>query len=520
MANLLGAGPIPGGSGPRVARTFQIALSLTFLVAWLSLGSQVEVLIGSRGLLPFESLIEILAERRPDLPFAELPTWLRFLPSDFALRGGVALGVLLSLMSLVGVAARPAFALNVFGYLGYVVACREFLAFQWDNLLLELGALAVFLPGAERARFVHFCFRIALFKLYFESGLAKYQSHLGDWHDGSAMTFYYETAPLPTPLAWYAHHLPEAWHRVESWFTLAFELGVPWLAFAGRRPRLACFGILSAFQLVNIATANYGFFSYLALALGLFLLDDRDIEGVGRLFGRLLARWRSRAHLLRWPMARTRLARRRLRAFRRSLTWSPRTDEGQTAKFIVRLGLATLLGGLYLSISLFDGIHRFWPEGPDPTPFPALRAAHRPFRLVNTYHLFGHITRDRIEATFETFDGTEWTAHDLHYKPGDPSRPPPFVAPHQPRVDFQLWFYGLRHDRPPPSYVHALLSRLCDDPEAVSPLFRGPLPEQPVAARVAFYQYAFTTPEDRRRTGRWWTREDTGAPRARMCRAP
>src|SRR5256885_8382782 len=45
--------------------------------------------------------------------------------------------------------------------------------------------------------FAHLLLRVLLFKLYFESGIAKWQSGLHDWHDGSAMTFYYETAPLP-----------------------------------------------------------------------------------------------------------------------------------------------------------------------------------------------------------------------------------------------------------------------------------------------------------------------------------
>ena len=85
------------------------------------------------------------------------------------------------------------------------------------------------------APLVHFLFRLVLFKLYFESGVAKWQSDLGDWQDGSAMTYYYETAPLPTWLAFTAHHLPVWWHHLESRATLALELAVPFLIF-GPRP--------------------------------------------------------------------------------------------------------------------------------------------------------------------------------------------------------------------------------------------------------------------------------------------
>ena len=34
-------------------------------------------------------------------------------------------------------------------------------------------------------------------------------------------------------------------------------------------------------------------------------------------------------------------------------------------------------------------------------------------------------------------------AYDFLYKPGNISGPPPFVAPHQPRLDWQMWFAAL-----------------------------------------------------------------------------
>ncbi len=120
-----------------------------------------------------------------------------------------------------------------------------------------------------------------LFKLYFESGVAKWQSDLGDWQDGSAMTYYYETAPLPTWLAFTAHHLPVWWHHFESRATLALELGVPFLIFGPRRARLLAAFVFSFFQICNAATANYGFFCYLAAALNVFLLDDVDVDRAG-----------------------------------------------------------------------------------------------------------------------------------------------------------------------------------------------------------------------------------------------
>jgi len=98
--------------------------------------------------------------------------------------------------------------------------------------------------------------------------------------DGSAMTYYYETAPIPTAVGWFAHALPAGWHHFESWATLALELGVPFLVFLWRPFRLAAAAAFSVFQLLNIATANYGFFAYLALTLNILLLDDADVEAL------------------------------------------------------------------------------------------------------------------------------------------------------------------------------------------------------------------------------------------------
>ena len=165
------------------------------------------MLIGSHGLLPVADYIEA-ARAEPGVSLFDLPTLAWWFHADGALTAGVVLGVLLSLGALGGVARRLCFALSTLLYLSYVFVARDFLSFQWDNLLLECGFLAVFPHTDAPAPIAHFLFRLVLFKLYVESGIAKWQSPIRDWHDGSAMTYYYETSPLPTWLAWYAHHLP------------------------------------------------------------------------------------------------------------------------------------------------------------------------------------------------------------------------------------------------------------------------------------------------------------------------
>jgi hypothetical protein len=96
----------------------------------------------------------------------------------------------------------------------------------------------------------------------------------------------------------------------------------------------------------------------------------------------------------------------------------------------------------------------------------------------------------------------------MWYKPGPLDRAPPFVAPHQPRVDFRLWFFGLGFRRGVPEYAGVLLHRMCTDPEAVQPLFTSSLPEHPEAVRIVFGRYRFTSFGDE--GDAWWTRSWIG----------
>jgi hypothetical protein len=463
-------------SGPVVARLFHRLLALVFLDAWLSLGAQVHVLIGARGLMPIG---KFLGQARQQLSFAEFPTLLWLDASDRALTVGVILGVLSSLLALAGVVPRIFAAVQVVLYLSYVNAARTFLYFQWDSLLLECAFFSIFLPRDRRTWWIHTLFRLILFKLYWESGIAKWQSRIHDWQDGSAMSYYYETAPLPTALAWYMHHLPAWWHAFESRATLILELAVPFTIFAGARAiRWTGAIALSGFQIINVATANYGFFCYLAVALHLFLLDDAD---VARALGWLRAR-------LRRPMP-------------------PSIATASARRLRARRALAIAAMMLFVVISAIDGLISFAATDRLLAMLWPLQRVYAPWHIINTYHLFGSITRTRIEPELQTSDdGEHWIAHDLHHKPGDPHRRPDWVAPHQPRVDFRLWFYGLGYRTGAPEYVAILFERLCRDPAAVQPLFRDRLPPHPRAARLVFWQYHFSTASERREHGIWWTR--------------
>jgi hypothetical protein len=140
-----------------------------------------------------------------------------------------------------------------------------------------------------------------------------------------------------------------------------------------------------------------------------------------------------------------------------------------------------------------------------------------PLHLVNTYGAFGSITRDRNEIVIEGTDdetltpSSVWRAYEFNGKPGDPARRAPQVAPYHLRLDWLMWFAAMSTPSEHPWFA-ALLTRLLQGDRATLSLLRSnPFPDHPPRhVRAQCYAYRFTTPEERRRTGRWWNRELLG----------
>jgi hypothetical protein len=135
-----------------------------------------------------------------------------------------------------------------------------------------------------------------------------------------------------------------------------------------------------------------------------------------------------------------------------------------------------------------------------------------PFRSINSYGLFAVMTKDRPEIIVEASnDGRDWKEYEFPHKPGDLQRRPSFVAPHQPRLDWQMWFAALGNVRQNPWFVNFCVRLLQGSPEVLALLEKNPFPDQPPKyVRAKVYDYQFTSKEERRRTGAWWRRERKG----------
>ncbi|MCH7762055.1 lipase maturation factor family protein [candidate division TA06 bacterium] len=494
------------GSGRvRVIGLFLSLLGVVHFFAFFSLALQVRGLMGSEGIFPIPHIpfqFSISNFKFFISTFHEFPTLFLFSSNDLFLQGSTYIGLLLSLLLIIGYRTRPVLILLWILYLSYVTGGRGFFNFQWDNLLLEATFLAIFLPSRrgpfwrrsplekflstqkriEPHPLIIFLFQWLLFRLMFESGLSKVLVPNGGWLDLTAMSFYYETAPLPTLLGWVFHNFPDGFHKIETVLALSSELIIPFFIFATHRVRGSIFLLFSLFQVGIFLTGNYGFFNLLSLALGVFFLDDGHIE------------WAMKKIWLR-----ERLVQDQSQLFNRLHQILP-----SPAKIVV---------GILLVLTIFEGILRFGPTGSYQRIIFKIRSVYAPFRIANVYHLFAHVTRERVEVEIQgTMDGKEWKIYEFRHKPGDLKRAPTFVAPHQPRVDFQLWFFTLSRDSSRHQYFNQLLYNLCHRPRSHNRLFRvNPFSESPPSTiRLAFYRYTMTDWETLKKKGTYWNREFLG----------
>jgi hypothetical protein len=391
-------------------------------------------------------------------------------------------------------------------YLSLAIAGQVFLNFQWDVLLLETGFLAIFIvpwrlwprdlllwpkrktpvTGSPVSRVGLFLLKLLLFKLMLMSGIVKLTSgddswgwvdHSFHWSALTALDYHYWTQPLPTVFAWWADKSSEWFKHFSVAFCLAVEVIVPFFIWAPRRPRLVAAGLMIFLQIVIALTGNYCFFNLLTIALCLLLIDDSAIASLRR------------------------------GALRRQVseTETPRCRNNPVP---VYAGIAVIV--VTLPINGWLIFSAFKPESQPPAWLTTIYERFEAFRIVNGYGLFRVMTKDRYEIVIEgSRDGIDWAPYEFKWKPGNVKRAPGWCAPHQPRLDWQMWFAALESPQQNP-WLLGLLGRLLEGSRDVTGLLaRNPFPDKPPRyIRAMFYRYRFTTVEERRQTGAWWKREE------------
>ncbi|XP_022375003.1 lipase maturation factor 2 isoform X2 [Enhydra lutris kenyoni] len=399
--------------------------------------------------------------------------------------------------------------------------------------------------------------RWLLFRLMFASGVVKLTSRCPAWWGLTALTYHYETQCLPTPASWFAHHLPVWLHRLSVVATFLIEIAVPPLFFAPvRRLRLAAFYSQVLLQVLIIITGNYNFFNLLTLVLTTALLDDGHLTAES---GDSHCRKRPTS----WPRALLAvlsllleftvyglLAHGTVHYFGLEVDWEQHAVHSRTSE--CQLGGQRTEAGLFLLTPLFFGSLYLPPvfpvaedgdpahhvaggglprlgtaDGPLEVPYSYIEpsshghlwsGAHRLFgtvehlQLANSYGLFRRMTGlgGRPEVVLEgSYDGRRWTEIEFMYKPGNVSRPPPVVVPHQPRLDWQMWFAALGPHTHSPWFT-SLVLRLLQGKDPVVRLIQNdvakyPFHKQPPTyVRAQRYKYWFSQPGEQ---SQWWRRQ-------------
>jgi hypothetical protein len=454
---------------------FARALGAVLLIAFISLGVQAEGLFGSHGVVPIESFVA--SAKRAGHAFWDHPSLFWWSADDAMITAVWIAGAVAASALLVGWVPKIALAVCWSAYVSFVSLGWPFMSFQWDTLLLEASFTAFFFvpwrlwdrPGAhfDPHPVARWALWWLLFRLVFRSAYVKLASGDVSWADMSALTYHYWTQPLPNPFGWYANLLPGWFQKLSCVVMFIVELGAPFLIWIPKAwTRCTAALTITALMLLIALTGNYGFFNLLTIVLCIPLIDDGVLR---RLLPSRFESVAQRDRDSRWN------------------AWP-----GVAPALVIALTAAIFFTGTF---------------GDRP---PAWLGPVYRFGTFNNYGLFAVMTTERPEIELEgTLDGETWTPYVFAYKPGRLDRAPPWVAPHQPRVDWQMWFAALGDARRNP-WLGSFIRRLLEgEPAVVGLLGENPFEEEPPKQiRALIYRYEPTTLEERADTGNWWKRGD------------
>lgn len=458
-------------------------LGLAYLATFVSLWTQLGGLLGRNGISPAGRLLDTMGFLSGIERFWMFPTVFWFDSGDTFLHVACLAGIAASVALLVGVAPPLALLTAWVVHLSFVTVGAEFVRFQSDVMLLEIGFFAVLLapmqlfprPSNERAPSIVMVWllRLTLFRVLLTSGMALLFELRRQGID--ALSFSFEGQTMPTPLGWYAHQLP-GW--VGQGFAVAFlvaAFAIPFTIILPRRFRATACVALCLFQMA-LVLGGYPFLQgLLTVALSILLIDD--------------AQWARRVS--RVLERRYRIA----RATRRALP-----GRAFAAGMVAAVALVVSAG--QISVAALG-------EQETPARMRAVLRLVEPFHLVNRYDAFAHQTDRRTEIILEgSYDGRTWRAYEFRWKPGDTTRPLPWLEPGLGRLESQLVFAAATDVERNPWVVDLMERLLAGSPEVLALLEDNPFPRTPpMFVRAMRYEYRFSSLHAQRLFGHWWTRD-------------
>ncbi|MGI9534817.1 MAG: lipase maturation factor family protein [Thermodesulfobacteriota bacterium] len=460
------------------------------MFAFLSYWVQLPGLVGENGILPAKILLEAASYNLEEKAYYYFPTLAWLSSSDSFLNTLSIAGVALSIVLILGYFTLPIVIILYIFYLSLVVVGQSFMSFQWDSLLLETGFLAIFiaprnllsgsLNSQPPSKILIFLFWFLLFRLMFSSGIGKIVSGDPTWKNLTALNFHYFTQPLPNPVAWYIHQLPEFFHKISVAIILFIETIVPLFFFAPRILRHTAGVLTIIMQIIIMITGNYTYFNILSITICLLLFDNKFLvklipEGIKKKF---------------------------------IYDEIPKAGALNILKKTVIYCLAASV--IFIgSLQLYTTVFGYWSL---PISMQNIVKSISPLRTFNRYGLFTVMTTTRPEIIIEgSNDGVNWKEYKFKHKPSDLDGKLPVVAPYQPRLDWQMWFAALGNYRNNPWFIRFIEHLGKNTPEVLNLLLHNPFPDDPPKYfRALSYDYSFTNYEERKKTGNIWKRELIG----------
>jgi hypothetical protein len=454
----------------------QRGLAAIYLIAFLVVLRQFKPLLGERGLLPVPAFVKRVR-------FKDAPSIFSWHYSDRLLDLVAWSGLALSTLALLGVPERgPAWismAVWLFLwvlYLSIVNVGQRFYGFGWESMTLEAGFFSAFLGPAqvEPSIIPVLVLRWMLFRTELGAGLIKLR---GDrcWRQLTCLHYHYETQPLPNPLSWYFHRLPQFMHRLSVLFSHFVQVIVPFGLFAPQPVAAVAGGLIVFHQLWLIISGNYSWLNWLTVILGVTAFSDSIL-----------------AYALPVHLA---------RGLPRSLPFN---------LVLYSLAVAAVLLSVQPAMNLFSKRQ-------------LMNYSYNRLHLVNAYGAFGSVTRKRYEIVIEGTDEpvvsgqTQWREYELKAKPGDPRRMPPQIAPYHLRLDWLMWFLpfsvlvmptGILTRGHDVWFVRLVRKLLENDAATIKLLRHNPFQNgRPTFVRAVFCLYRYTSWQERKQTGAWWNRE-------------
>ncbi|XP_057381107.1 lipase maturation factor 2-like isoform X2 [Daphnia carinata] len=531
-------------------------------------------LYGPNGILPSHANLGIQDERHVFDKFWENPTLLHLAPMfgltvSYCMELFALTGILLSFLGLVYQKICNLFVFFTLWllYLSLYKVGQTFLHFQWDIMLLESGFITIVVAPiiyskkrrtTPRDRLCFWLVKWLLFRLMFASGVVKLTSKCPTWWNLSALTVHYESQCIPNPLSWYFHQSPVWFHKLSVVATYVIEIALPFLFFAPfRKLRLfSCYGQI-LLQVMIIASGNYNFFNLVTITLCFSLMDDRHLFGVqnnkkaqamenivtGITLGLLIyftVLWFGIDLGKEVPIhSEIRFSAKEFEAALK-LAVPASIAIGATSFFFV--ACTSLYDLVFRSrSSLFEYILNViqyvacftvavFLFGISLVPYSTLNPATRTslpaflnrwhgqfdqFHLTSSYGLFRSMTGvgGRPEVILEGATELQGPYNEISfkYKPGQIERPCSFIVPHQPRLDWQMWFaaLGTYHHNP---WLVSLAYRILTNESDVINLLDSNIYNEfeedwpPKYIKGSLYTYRYTSSSDHSDTGNWWKR--------------